>query len=117
MLLHRTKEDEVLDPFDKTCPGYRNENTHWWDGSQIYGSSEAVTATLRSQHPHGKLLLEKVGKQDRYLPRNPDGTPKVGFNDNWWLGIELLHTLFALEHNAICDKIREGHPDWTGWVV
>ena len=24
-----------------------------------------------------------------------------------------MHTLFALEHNAICDKLLEGHPDWT----
>lgn len=114
MKLFQTKPDDILDPSDKLCPGYRNLNTAWWDGSQIYGSSEAVTMDLRGNDPDGKLLLERVGKQARYLPRNPDGTPMTGFNDNWWLGIEMLHTLFALEHNAICEKIREGHPDWTG---
>ncbi|CAG5166726.1 uncharacterized protein ALTATR162_LOCUS6969 [Alternaria atra] len=114
MKVFRTKPDDVLDLSDELCPGYRNQNTAWWDASQIYGSSENVTMSLRGEDRDGKLLLEKVGKEARFLPRNPDGTPKTGFNDNWWLGIEMLHTLFALEHNAICEKIRQGHPDWTG---
>jgi hypothetical protein len=104
MTLFQTKPDDVLDPSDELCPGYRNLNTAWWDGSQIYGSSESVTMSLRGKDLDGKI----------FLPRNPDGTPKTGFNDNWWLGVEMLHTLFALEHNAICEKIRQGHPDWTG---
>jgi hypothetical protein len=116
MKLFQTKPDEVLDASDKSCPGYRNVNTAWWDGSQIYGSSEAVTTSLRSGHPHGKLLLDEVGKERRFIPRAEDGTPKTGFNDNWWLGVEMLHTLFALEHNSICDAIRKGHPSWTGYV-
>jgi hypothetical protein len=62
------------------------------------------------------LLLDEVGKERRFIPRAEDGTPKTGFSDNWWLGVEMLHTLFALEHNAICDKIRKGHPNWTGYV-
>ena len=116
MKLFQTKPDEVLDASDNLCPGYRNVNTAWWDGSQIYGSSEAVTDSLRSGHPHGKLLMDEVGKERRFIPRNENGTPKTGFSDNWWLGIEMLHTLFALEHNAICDRIRKGHPNWTGYV-
>lgn len=116
MKLFQTRPDDTLDPSDKLCPGYRNVNTAWWDGSQIYGSSEAVTTSLRSSHPHGKLLLDEVGKEQRFIPRDEDGTPKTGFSDNWWLGVEMLHTLFALEHNAICDKIRKGHPNWTGYV-
>jgi len=116
MKLFQTKQDEVLDPSDKLCPGYRNVNTAWWDGSQIYGSSEAVTNSLRSGHPHGKLVLDEVGKERRFIPRGEDGTPKTGFSDNWWLGVEMLHTLFALEHNSICDRVRKGHPSWTGYV-
>lgn len=85
-----------------------------WDGSQIYGSGEAITRGLRTQHQDGKLLLYKTGKEETFLPRDAAGNPKTGFSDNWWTGMELLHTLFALEHNAICDKIREAHPDWTG---
>lgn len=114
MKLFQTKPDKALDSSDEQCPGYRNVNTAWWDGSQIYGSSEAVTMSLRGNHPHGKLLLDRVGREDRFLPRDENGDPKTGFSDNWWLGVEMLHTLFALEHNSICDKIRQGHPNWTG---
>ena len=32
---------------------------------------------------------------------------------NWWIGLALLHTLFTLEHNALCDKLREEFPDWS----
>ncbi|GAB1732075.1 hypothetical protein NU195Hw_g8930t1 [Hortaea werneckii] len=114
MSLFKTKTDTELHPSDQLCPGYRNVNTAWWDGSQIYGSNEAVTRQLRSKSQDGKLQLDRVGNQPFFIPRNEDGTPKTGFSDNWWLGVELLHTLFALEHNAICDGIRQGHPDWTG---
>ncbi|KAK4613678.1 Alpha-dioxygenase 2 [Fulvia fulva] len=114
MRLFKTKPDEVQDASDERCPGYRNMNTAWWDGSQIYGSSESVTQSLRGCRTDGKLVLDSVGKEPHYLPRSPDGTPKTGFTDNWWLGVEMLHTLFALEHNAICDEIKQGHPRWTG---
>ncbi|KAI7472947.1 heme peroxidase [Hortaea werneckii] len=114
MSLFKTKTDTELHPSDQLCPGYRNVNTAWWDSSQIYGSSEAVTRQLRSKDQDGKLQLDRIGNQAFFIPRNEDGTPKTGFSDNWWLGVELLHTLFALEHNAICDSIRQGHPDWTG---
>ena len=30
----------------------------------------------------------------------------------WWVGLAMLHTLFAREHNAICDHLRLSHPDW-----
>ncbi|KAF7511120.1 hypothetical protein GJ744_005351 [Endocarpon pusillum] len=113
MKLRRTKPDGIQDPSDIKCPGYKNINTPWWDGSQIYGSSEAVTQSLRTTHPDGKLLFTKKGKEN-FLPRDSAGNPKTGFNDNWWIGMEMLHTLFAMEHNAICDMLRRAHPDWTG---
>jgi len=112
MTLPRTKPDETLDASDIKCPGYKNGNTAWWDGSQIYGSSEEVTATLKSKHQDGKLEVTKQGEQ--FLPRDAAGNVLTGFNTNWWIGMEILHTLFALEHNAICDEIRKGHPDWSG---
>ena len=113
MELPRTKPDEVLDPSDIKCPGYKNTNTAWWDSSQIYGSSEAATRKLRNLHSDGKLLLDKEGRE-QFLPRDADGNPLTGFNNNWWIGMEMLHTLFALEHNAICDKLRKANPGWSG---
>jgi hypothetical protein len=31
MKLFQTKPDDVLDASDKTCPGYRNVNTAWYE--------------------------------------------------------------------------------------
>ena len=36
-----------------------------------------------------------------------------GFTDNWWIGLAMLHTLFTLEHNHICDLLAKQHPDWN----
>ncbi|KAK3939311.1 heme peroxidase [Diplogelasinospora grovesii] len=113
MTLPKTQPDDILDPSDVKCPGYKNANTAWWDGSQIYGSSEAVTQALRTQHPDGKLVLDERGCSS-FLPRDSDGNPLTGFNSNWWIGMEMLHTLFALEHNAVCGKLRASYPTWTG---
>jgi hypothetical protein len=113
MTLPMTKPDEVLNPTDLKCSGYKNTNTAWWDSSQIYGSSEAVTQTLRKMHSDGKLQLTEEGRV-QFLPRDADGNPLTGFNNNWWIGMEMLHTLFALEHNAICDMLRGTFSDWTG---
>ncbi|KAF9266798.1 feebly protein [Marasmius fiardii PR-910] len=117
MQLPRTKPDEILDPSDIQCPGYKNMCSSWWDGSQIYGLTEKETSELRSQHPDGKLkLVPGVNGEGLFLPRDQSGQVETGsgFVDNWWTGIEMLHTLFALEHNAICDVLRKTYPDWTG---
>ena len=109
MSLPRTKPDAELHPSDKKTPGYRNMNTAWWDASQIYGNSEAETQALRDSTEDGKLLLTK-DKREQFLPRDASGNVKTGFSDNWWIGLELLHTLFALEHNNIVDVLRKAHP-------
>lgn len=114
MRMFRTQPDESLDDTDRKYPTYKNKNTHWWDGSQIYGSSEAQTALLRGQSPDGKITVEPSTGEGAFLPRDARGIPITGFNDNWWTGLELLHTLFVLEHNAICDALRKEHPDWSG---
>lgn len=112
MKLFRTLPDEPLDETDRKYPVYKNKSTHWWDASQIYGSTEAQTEILRGKSPDGKLNMEE-GSVDFFLPRDEKGIPITGFNDNWWIGLELLHTLFALEHNAICDALRKEYPNWT----
>lgn len=113
MTLPKTIPDATLHPSDEQCPGYKNINTSWWDGSQIYGSSEAMTSKLRGLDPDGKLILNQDGT-GAFIPRDEAGNPLTGFSDNWWVGMEMLHTLFALEHNAICTMFREKYPSWTG---
>ena len=62
MKIYRTNPDTPLSYTDKQCPAYQNENTHWWDASQIYGSSEEETTKLRSkcERNRGKLTMQKV---------------------------------------------------------
>ncbi|WP_447601134.1 peroxidase family protein [Nitrospira sp. Nam80] len=116
MRIRRTEEDDSVDRESdsfpaglKDLPLYRNTETHWWDGSQLYGSSLAKQRALRSPKGDGKLWMENMR-----LPREPGrhGFDLTGFNDNYWAGLSLLHTLFALEHNAICDRLKEEHPVW-----
>jgi Animal haem peroxidase len=90
-------------------PAYVNRNSHWWDSSQIYGCDPVLAASLRS-NIGGKLRVEATG----LLPVDPEtGLHFSGFTDNWWIGLAMLHTLFTLEHNAICDQLAHLHTDWT----
>jgi hypothetical protein len=90
-------------------PAYANLNSHWWDGSQVYGCGDDMTAKLRT-HSGGKLRIEPTG----LLPVDPEtGLHFVGFSDNWWIGLAMLHTLFTLEHNYICDLLAHQHPGWN----
>ena len=79
--------DAPLDP----VPTFRNAGSHWWDGSQIYGSDEDTTKKLR-EGKGGRLRLS-----DNMLPLDERGMELSGFTDNWWLGLSLLHTLFELQ--------------------
>ena len=45
------------------------------------------------------------------LPVDPaTGIDFTGFTDNWWIGLAMLHTLFALEHNYLCDELAKLNP-------
>jgi hypothetical protein len=89
-------------------PAYANLNSHWWDASQIYGSDPALAAALRTK-VGGRLRIETSG----LLPVDPaTGLHVSGFTDNWWIGLAMLHTLFTLEHNFICDLLAARNPGW-----
>ncbi len=89
-------------------PTHLNEVTHWWDASQLYGSDEKTAAKLRA-YTTGKLALDEYGR----LPLDRLGIEETGFKRNWWVGLSMLHELFAREHNAICDGLKESYPEWT----
>jgi hypothetical protein len=92
----------------KRPPAYINENTHWWDGSQVYGSTPGEQASLRIGRD-GKVLVTESGR----LGVDPaTGKQITGFTENVWVGLSLLHALFALEHNAICDKLKKHNAHW-----
>jgi tetratricopeptide (TPR) repeat protein len=88
---------------------FLNEVTHWWDGSQIYGSDQDTQDRLRS-NDSGKMHLDADGT----LPINRvTRVEDAGFLRNWWVGLSMLHTLFVREHNAICDMLHEAYPQWN----
>ncbi|KAJ4181421.1 hypothetical protein NW767_014151 [Fusarium falciforme] len=115
MTVPRTKKADDLSEQDGETPAYDNENTHWWDASQIYGSTEAETRELRAKcdETHPGQLAVTVGDGEQFLLRGEDNIPLTGFRQNWWLGLELLHTLFALEHNAIAKQLHLSNPTWS----
>lgn len=95
-------------PGNGAPPSYANRNTHWWDGSQIYGSSMETAKKLRTGS-EGKM---KMG-DEALLPLDVEGVVLTGFHDNWWIGLSMLHALFVAEHNAICDRLKRDHPSWS----
>lgn len=108
MFVPKTALDPTRRPEEANgAPTALNEVTHWWDGSQIYGSDLTTQKKVRSG-VDGKLKLDARGN----LPLASDGVEETGFRRNWWLGLSMLHSLFAREHNDICTMLKAGHPDW-----
>ena len=106
MLVPRTPPEESAAA--NQPPTYANLNTHWWDGSQVYGSDEQTARKLRTG-TDGKM---KLG-DEALLPLDIEGVELVGFADNWWIGLSMLHVLFVMEHNAICNRLKAIYPDWS----
>jgi Animal haem peroxidase len=128
LIVPRTQPDPTRGPADEgKPPTFINVESHWWDASQIYGSNSEVTARIRadpaSNKPvaDGKIHLDPAG----HLPRSTDRCVHcqeaelefTGVNGNWWIGLSALHTLFAREHNAICDRLKIDYSDRDGdWL-
>ena len=90
-------------------PAYTNLNSHWWDGSQVYGSDPIVAAALRT----GEGGTIRVDASKMLMVDPVSGIHLTGFSDNWWIGLAMLHTIFTCEHNAICERLASEHPSWT----
>lgn len=120
----RTHVDPTRGPSDEGRPStYVNHETHWWDGSQIYGSSEERLRRVRTDPATGEILADgKLYLDEKgHLPIDDQAKHQdqelAGVNGAWWAGLSVFHTLFAREHNAIVDRIRIDHPDKDGeWL-
>jgi heme peroxidase len=110
MQILRTMPDPTRTAADEDKPlTYVNTETHWWDGSQLYGSTADYRTKVRTG-VDGKIFIGK----DHLV--HPDPTALVQLQSaalvGWWVGLELLFTLFTLEHNAICDRLKQEYPEW-----
>jgi hypothetical protein len=109
MRILRTRADPTRPPGDDGYPPtYANTATHWWDASQLYGSGADILARLRSG-TGGQLIIGA----DNMLPLDEKGIDQTGVSGNWWIGLSLMHNLFSLEHNAICDRLATEYPSWS----
>jgi hypothetical protein len=115
MRVMRTRPDPTAPPGDTgQPPTYANTESHWWDASQIYGTTPEYQQMIRTGPdgtlPDGKLRVDPDGLPP--LPEDPAIDPRrvPGF----WLGLLMMQTLFTLEHNAICDRLRAEYPHWSG---
>src|SRR5262245_25883539 len=105
MEIQRTRKD----PSSPTSgpPTFVTADTHWWDGSQIYGSDPTFARAIRRGEA-GKLRITHQG----LLPEDIEAHVDLrGVAGNFWVGLALLHALFMLEHNAICERLHTEYPD------
>jgi hypothetical protein len=105
MEIMRTRQDPSADPSGP--PTFVTDDTHWWDASQIYGREPAYADAIRSGDD-GKLRLDESGLPPVELDKFVDLTGVAG---NFWVGLALLHSLFMREHNVVCDRLHQTHPE------
>jgi hypothetical protein len=89
-------------------PTHLNTETHWWDASQLYGSNLEFQMKVRTL-VDGKLILDR----NNLLAPDSQALVQQANLAGWWTGMELMFTLFALEHNAICSRLKAAYPSWT----
>ena len=103
MRIMRTPPDPTRPPGALGPPTYVNELTHWWDASSIYGRNQQEQALVRGDG--GRLAMGE---------RRPPffDHPLVRDEPGFWMGLGAMHSLFAREHNAICDHLQARYPAW-----
>jgi len=104
MTIRRTPRDTTCDP--GAAQTWCTADTHWWDSSQIYGRTQEFADKARSGED-GKLRVDPDGMLPADLEEGVDFADVPGTH---WIGLAILHTLFSLEHNAICDRLRVEYP-------
>jgi peroxidase len=84
-----------------------NSVTGWLDGSQVYGSTATVAASLRGSDGH--LTVENNSLpvvNGQFLA----GDVRAAENPS----LTALQVLFVREHNSQVDRLHDAHPNWGG---
>jgi hypothetical protein len=110
MLIPRTVADSSRPADDQSNPPtHINFESPWWDASQVYPNNPELQASVRTGSS-GKLRMLAHG-DDQLLP--PPLMAQLAEVPGWWLGLGVLLTVFAREHNAICDRLAIEYPTWS----
>ena len=120
------KRSQVSGCLSNEDPVQFNEVTHFVDASTVYGSTEEQTSELRAgkggllrlnQFSEEALPFELnhcVNTSARSLPlRHPRGFQAGDIRVNENPGLQMFHTLWAMEHNRLATKIYKAYPDKT----
>ncbi len=109
MRIPATRPDPTYRSDSGTPVTFATDDSHWWDGSQIYGSKEPYVSAVRTG-VGGKLRIDPDGLLPAELEASVDLSDVAG---NFWVGLGVLHSLFMQEHNAVCDRLKAEYPSWT----
>jgi hypothetical protein len=104
----KTLPDTTRPPGSAFPETYLNTATHWWDGSQLYGTDPQTEKMVRTGEG-GKLRVGSGGIVP--LPEDPKLDPRLV--PGWWLGLQVMLNLFSLEHNAVCERLVAEYPQWS----
>ncbi|KAJ3210263.1 hypothetical protein HDU82_008488 [Entophlyctis luteolus] len=50
---------------------------------------------------------------DNLIPLDTNNIEITGLSPNWWLGLSIMHNLFARNHNNICSQLAQAYPNMT----
>ncbi|XP_046449770.1 chorion peroxidase-like isoform X2 [Daphnia pulex] len=99
-----------------------NQNTHWLDGSTVYGSNSATLATLR-QYTGGLLKVTRDATNNRdLLPITSTCTTGACFYAGDSRATEqpqltVMHTLWHREHNRVAKALSALNPTWSDETI
>ena len=98
-----------------------NQNTHWLDGSTIYGSHDDTTESLRS-YESGQLLTSTDSSGRQLLPVTSGCSNGACFfaGDSRVTEqplLTLMHTLWMREHNRVARRLASLNPTWTDETI
>ncbi len=130
--MHRSAYDPASGTDTSNPRAFPNGISTFVDGSAVYGSSQERADWLRS-FSGGKLRMSSgnllpynttTGElNDPVDPNAPGMDMPMPFISKWFVAGDVranenplltsIHTLFAREHNRLCDELAAEYPSWT----